>query len=53
MNKNQEKLLGKKTNPYLVVLSMKKEVNGYPKWIIGRNVIDEVKQEAVQAVFNK
>ena len=47
------KTTGKKTNPYLVVLSMKKEVNGYPKWIIGRNVIDEVKQEAMQAVFNK
>ena len=40
-------------NPTLWVLSMKKEMNGYPKRIISWNIIDEVKQEAMQAVLNQ
>ena len=32
---------------YLVMLPMKKKMNGDPKWVISRNMIDQVKQEAM------
>ena len=39
--------------PYLVMLSMEEEVNSYPKWIISWDIINEVKQETMKAVFDE
>ena len=39
--------------PYLMMLSMKEEVNSYPKWIVSWDKINEVKQETMKAVFDE